>query len=403
MFYLTIKNQVKILIALIILLFVLSFSGSTQEISPATFRLQFADLQFTGNMTNQTSLLGLTDNMKWNHFNLISQFFIGQQNGVRGTAFKTGADRDFGALKLDTSFSHSEQNFYGANGLGQGQNILNFNMAYSPNKEIQTLIRFQDIVSMNSSIRINEENLVLNPYKTTKISVDHSATDTNGFGISMNIEVDKVNLEQNIGSKTKAVVSMQNTDMNTIGTNTQSQVKQISLQSNYVNGILIQANMQSVQINSSVGNNQQTQKNINLVETPSKRIKLSQNFSVSGDNDQDTTIKGAILEISPLNNTKLSLGYIATDSSGVGIVNITSSQYKVGLDLPVLKTGKLSMDFCLNKIQNDFLNSNRTYGLRYQHPIRSNLILSLSENYVQYLQMGTTDQINTQINFNLKF
>ncbi len=178
------------------------------------------------------------------------------------------------------------------------------------------------------------------PSNATKVSMARLVTDVGAaFSTATTTEVDQVSLEQNIGAKTKATASLANTSTDLAGAATQAQTTQftvatgalpkvnikgafsqtdssggqstttnVNVQAKPADFLQIQANVLSAETNDSSGSSLQYQRNVNLIGTPTKFTRFTAMYSQTGVNDQDNVSKGAVMELTPLANTKVSAG-----------------------------------------------------------------------------------------------
>ena len=84
----------------------------------------------------------------------------------------------------------------------------------------------------------------------------------------------------------------------------------------------LQANVLSAETIDSSGSSLQYQRNFNLIGAPTKFTRFTAMYSQTGVNDQDNISKGAVMELMPLANTKVSAGYTCMDSAGLGTLQV---------------------------------------------------------------------------------
>lgn len=324
------------------------------------FRGQDANLQVTGlyvqddprNPDAGKALVGIGGEKKWGSTKLSSQFFVGQRRdddrlatqaeSGGHSAFKVGAESEFGSLKVFGSLAQAGRGFVGSKetGIAPGKRTSEMLVAFSPDSKLQASSRLQQVENLTAGggkSVVQEHSVVVRPGEETNIALSHTASQASIDNVEKTVQSTSVKVEQKLGQSaatltttTAAVTANGNTEK------TQSQqlkianqkaTAQVVLQKKESEGLgestttdvsvsakpLAHTEIKGRLFTTERPDTTLFQREVLLVSKPLEFAKLEAGLTQIGKDQQDDVTKQVKLELTPFTNTKFTAGLKYTE------------------------------------------------------------------------------------------
>ncbi len=325
------------------------------------FQRQDANLQVTGlyaqddprNPDVGRVLVGIGGEKKWGSTKLSSQFFVGQrrEDDRRATqpesgghsAFKVGAESEFGSLKVFGSLAQAGQGFVGSKetGIAPGNRRSEMLVTFSPDSKLQASSRLQQVENLTAGggkSVVQEHNVVVRPSHETKIALSHTVSQASKDNAEKTVQSTSVKVEQKLGQSTAATLTTTSATVDANGSTEKTQSQQLTISNQKAAAQVVLQKKESEGLGESTTTDVSVsakplahteikgrlfttersdttlfQREVSLVSKPLEFAKLEAGLTQAGKDQQDDVTKQVKLELTPFTNTKLTAGLKYTE------------------------------------------------------------------------------------------